>query len=216
MKKILKCAICLILVFSTFMLCGCDDSKSLVGEYEAQRDYAALFNYIMNESAEENTLKVMSLKAVEKISFNEDGTYKVAVEENEIENVKRNAREQLRTALVSYYVKLIADSGLNVTADQYLASVGTSFEDLLREMKIEETVEKMFSTSCFEGRYKANKGRLYRSNSLDTTYDKKVYETYTLIGGVLTLKESINEKEEKSEEEIKIEKMLYPIKYVKK
>lgn len=209
MKKVLVSMLCVVAMIC--LLSGCaNEADKLVGDWVTEIDMTD----IMNESVAELDMGeddafsdfVFALN----LSFNEDGTYKMEVDVDKMEEMIETAQEELEALLVKYFEKLISDQKSNMTVDEVLKLSGTSLDTIIAEFGLEDTCKEMAEEVFSEGAYDAKDGKLFTSDEKESDIDEEEYELYTLDGDVLTITGCYPEME--VEDDI----MDYPIVFKKK
>lgn len=185
MKKILSAALCAALML--VLLTGCSsDADKLVGSWSAEIDMTELVNEELSgvETSEEDVFS--DFKLTLNMTFNEDGTYKMEVDPEKLDETIEIVKADMEALMIEYYEELIAAEGINMTVDEMLTLAGTDMDTLLGEVGIEEAFQEIAEQIVAEGNYDAKNGKLFLSDSKDSAIDEEVYELYTLEGDVLT------------------------------
>ena len=218
MKKKLVSFVCLIAVLAMlFTLTGCSEKQKLVGNWKADVNFAQNFEKSLGDSEEaQEMLKFINFNDFATLSFlltfSKDGTYSMQFDESSVDTFVSRFRETLGSALTSYLEDKLAAEGLDMSAEEVFAMMGTTKEALLDEYFNEDSVEQLIDDcgELKEGNYDAKDGKLYLSDSLDAAIDENVYDIYQLDGDRLTLLESFG-----SDDPDGFAESLYPITFVK-
>lgn len=213
MKKLLSLLFTMGLVLS---LIGCGSKEpDILGTYDTTINLKELLVEEVNGQLEMDTetslgdyMSDFNMLVVSE--FSEDGTYKQYVDMEKFEasytQLKSELTLYMNDMLAEVLVMSLTDSGLEVesmedvenmlgmTYDEIIEmSLGMSLEEFV-DFAMDESVDldAMAEEATSEGKYKAEDGKLYMSDSLDTEIDESAYEVYTLEGNVVTLTEGVN------------------------
>jgi hypothetical protein len=99
---------------------------------------------------------------------------------------------------------------MGMTMDQMAnLALGMNLSDFADALIDESFGTDMFAEEVLsEGNYKAEDGKLYMSESLDTAIDEEVYEVYTIKGDVVTITEGVNMEQD--------DLIVYPFELIKR
>lgn len=186
MRRIVSCGLSIILVL-TFMLSltGCSDSKKFVGQWKAEVDITDSIYSAMSDENEDVFKHVTptDLTVSFVFAFNSDGTYRITVDEEAWKETMRTFGQTMAEGLRAYFQDLIVSSGLDVSVDELLESTGVDLDSMVDEMVGElESSELFGEDSISEGSFKAEKGKLYTSDSINSEIDENEYTSYTIEG----------------------------------
>ena len=138
------------------------------------------------------------------MTFNEDGTYSLTVDKEGMDAAMNGLIEDMKVGLEKYFNDYFSSMGLEIDLDEALAASGLSMDDLVEEMKAEFAGEDAFAEFTNEFKYKAEEGKLYMSEDLDSEISD-TYNTYELKGNTLTLNIGTEELDEE------MAKYLFPM-----
>jgi hypothetical protein len=144
------------------------------------------------------------------LTFYKDGTYTQQVSEGYLTSMIDGIRMDIITGLKSYYKELFKSMGLNGSVDEILKkAIGKTVGDLV-DMNIMKNIKSDITELAKgkEGRYKAEDGKLYFSDSKDSVPDENYYDTYELTGNYLILQECFCPIDEAEKE---YNDMMYPM-----
>lgn len=213
-------------------LIGCGSKgPEILGVYDATLDLKDAFvESIDNEMMVDISFGeyVEKFELVLVTEFNEDGTYKqyVDMEKFEVtcEKLKDETKVYLEDVLVEMlkqeYTALNPSLELNTKEDveAYMGMTMDQMANLALGMNLSDfadaLIDESFGTDMFaeevlsEGNYKAEDGKLYMSESLDTAIDEEVYEVYTIKGDVVTITEGVNMEQD--------DLIVYPFELIKR
>jgi len=196
MKKIIALSLCLILALS---LCACGGSKKeLTGKWTTNINMAKVFNDEM-AAADPTMAEYMSLDTFDLplvLELKADGTYTMTVDPAAMEESMGKLVQAMSTGLEAYFAAVFAEQGLEMDVHEALEAMGMDLDALVEELSAELTSEEMFDSFTTEGKYKAEKGRLYLTESMDEVINPAIYNTYTLDGDTLTLEQGTEELED--------------------
>ena len=186
MKKRIALLLSFVLVLS-LALCACGGKKAtIVGTWKTNIDLAEAFNEEMAASGMGDFINIESFNLPLVMTFNEDGTGSMTVDQEAMTETIDKLAADLTAGLEAYFTEYFASMGLEIDLDEALAASGMSMDDLVEEMKAEFAGEDAFAEFTNEFKYKAEDGKLYMSEDLDSEISD-VYNTYELKGNTLTL-----------------------------
>lgn len=138
MKKYLSTLLSLTLVLSLLLClagCGGGDEKKLEGTWNAELDLTdALNEGIAGEDPEIGEyIHVDSSKLNATYTFNSDGTYSTVIDEDSINAWYEGLTTDLTAGFMDYFGAMAQEEGLDMDAEEMLAMMGFSIEDLLDE-----------------------------------------------------------------------------------
>lgn len=197
MKKRIALLLSFVLVLS-LALCACGEKKepTVVGTWRADINLAEAFNEEMAASGMGDYINIESFNLPLVMEFKEDGTGSMSVDQAAMTETVDKLAADLTTGLEAYFTEYFSSMGLEVDLDEALAASGMSMDDLVNEMKAEFAGEEAFAEFTNEFKYKAEDGKLYMSDDLDSEVPTDEYNTYTLDGDTMTLDVGTEELEE--------------------
>ncbi len=190
LRKNLSLLLCLSLL-STLLLtcsgCGNKEKDALVGEWEASLEMADMLNEEIKAGmgSDQDMMKYMevdSFKLPLTLTFKEDDTYKMAVDEDAMEQSIDLLIEGLGDGLTKYFEDMIAEEGLDMTVDEVLAASGYTMDSLLEESFDKEDIMSSMDVMESSGTFKVSKGTLILTDD-----EGPGTESYELDGDKLTL-----------------------------
>ena len=188
MKKRIALLLSFVLVLS-LALCACGGGKkdTIVGTWKANIDLAEAFNEEMAAAGMGDFINLESFALPLVMTFNEDGTGSMTVDQAAMTETIDKLAADLTAGLEAYFTEYFASMGLEIDLDEALAASGMSMDDLVEEMKAEFAGEDAFAEFTNEFKYKAEDGKLYMSEDLESEINTDTYNTYELKGNALTL-----------------------------
>ncbi len=197
MKKRIALLLSFVLVLS-LALCACGEKKepTVVGTWRADIKLAEAFNEEMAASGMGDYINIESFNLPLVMEFKEDGTGSMSVDQTAMTETVDKLAADLTTGLEAYFTEYFSSMGLEVDLDEALAASGMSMDDLVNEMKAEFAGEEAFAEFTNEFKYKAEDGKLYMSDDLDSEVPTDEYNTYTLDGDTMTLEVGTEDLEE--------------------
>ncbi len=189
MKRILAILLAMFLLAAVFSGCSATNDP-LVGTWTGTIDDTGRINLLLADAygaALANYLKISEFTVPISMTFRADGTYCQVVDTEGLSHSLEHMKQALGDGLTEYLQDLIDDTGSTLTVEQLMENLGLSLETLLDTAFSADTLASVVQDYTFEGHYKAEDGRLYTSDSLQTAVDEKWYEAYTLSGDTLTL-----------------------------
>lgn len=204
MKKRIALLLSFVLVLS-LALCACGGQKAtIVGTWKANVELAEAFNEEMEAAGMGDFINLESFALPLIMTFNEDGTGSMSVDQAAMTETIDKLAADLTAGLEAYFTEYFASMGLEIDLDEALAASGMSMDDLVEEMKAEFAGEDAFAEFTNEFKYKAEDGKLYMSEDLDSEISD-TYNTYELKGNTLTLNIGTEELDEE------MAKYLFPL-----
>lgn len=189
MKKVIALVLALVLCLA---MCACgaeSDKDKLLGTWVATVDLAEMLNEEMagSDPTMAEYLKIDSLEMKFVLTFNKDDTCSMAIDEDALADEIDAALDTLMDGTKKYLVDMFADQGLDMSLDEILELSGVSLDDLRDELAADMDIAGEFEDMNFEGNFKASKGKLYMSTSLDEEINENQYDTYELKDGKLII-----------------------------
>ena len=215
MKKRIAMILCLVMALSV-MLCGCGSEKdALIGSWTGAMDLTEAVNAaLVSEMGEDEDaaemaqyLTIDSLKINMTVTFNEDDTYSMVVDEASLEDAMMGMMDDMADGMIEYFEALLEAEGLDMTVEELLAYSGMSVESLAEDMYNAFATEDMFSDLNSEGNFKVSDGKLFLSDGLEYAVDEAIYELYTIEGNTLTI--------DKGTATDEFEEYIYPMVFTK-
>ena len=204
MKKRIALLLSFVLVLS-LALCACGGSKAtLVGTWKANIDLVDMLNQEMEAAGMGDYIKLESFNLPLVLEFKEDGTGSMSVDQEAMTATIDKLAADLTAGLEAYFTEYFASMGLEMDLDEALAAAGITLDDLVDEMKAGFAGEDAFAEFTNEFKYKAEDGKLYMSEDLDSEISE-TYNTYELKGNTLTLDIGNEEMEDE------MAKVLFPM-----
>lgn len=212
MKKYLSVILTVIMVLAMLVtLSGCtNEAKKFVGTWETTLDMADAINEEL--ASDEEVAKYLSVDEFElvmAIKFNDDGTYKMYVDEDSAKDTFDGLRDEWADGIEKMLEDTIAQQGVNMTVDQLLAASNTTIDDMLDQVITDDMINEMLEDVESEGNYVVKDGKLFMSDGLDYDIDEDQYETYEISDDELKLIESVGDDEDDSYKE------FYPMTFTK-
>ena len=189
MKKLSKLTVLLLALVMVLSLCACgkdDAGKALIGTWALDYDLAdALSDELGSDYADFHA----SLKMTMLFEFNEDGTFRLYIDESSFTNNFNTWMD----AFIDYNVEMMYDLyedyyGLSrEEVDEQLAQSGTTLEESLRdEMDSALDINALISEMESTGTYETKGDKLYLAEG-SSSIDESVYDIFTVEGNKLTL-----------------------------
>lgn len=203
-SKVLSIVLMLALVLT---LAGCGEQSKFVGKWEAKLDLSDLMNKQMGENAAmADYIKIDDFIMVLELEFEDDGTYKMSVDEDEFADSIDSIKDDLKDGLTDYFEDYIKGMGVQMSVEDVLKQSGTDLDTLVEDALSEETIEGITGEMEKEGNYEVKDGKLFLSDGKDKDIDEDVYTKYEISDDELKLTESSDEEEAD----------LYPMTFKKK
>lgn len=189
MKKRIALLLCLVMV-AAMCLCACSNEKdAILGSWSGTMDMTEFVNAEM-AAADPEMAAYMSLDTFELtfiMTFNEDDTYSMVLDEASAQAEIDVVADKMVQGVLNYMVDMLAEEGVEMTAEEVLAMSGITTEDLKAEFMSSVNLEDMLVEVNSEGNFEVKDGKLFTSEGLDYAVDPQVYEIYTIEGDTLTI-----------------------------
>lgn len=198
MKKRIALLLSFVLVLS-LALCACGGKETIVGTWKTSINLADVFNQEMEAAGMGEFINIESFNLPLIMEFKEDGTGSMTLDQEAMTATVDKLAEDLTAGLEAYFTDYFASMGIEMDLDEALAAAGMSMDDLVDELKAEFAGEDAFAEFTTEFNYKAEDGKLYMSEDLDSEIST-TYNTYELKGNTLTLDVGTEEIEEEAAE----------------
>lgn len=190
MKKKIAALLCLVLMFC-MILSGCGSEKDKVlGTWEGTLDMTDALNETIASSGDEEMAEYLKFDSFElKISmtFNEDNTYSLSVDEDHLYEQIDSLMEQMCDCMYRYMEDYVAELGVDMSVDELLAQMGYTMEQLVEESMDKDDLADSFLELETQGNFQVKDGKLFLSEGLSYAVDEDVYELYTVDGNTLTI-----------------------------
>lgn len=190
MKK--KVSLLLVLgMIAALVLGGCgkkDDSKALVGDWQATMEMADTLNDSFGaDPTMSEYIHIDSFAVKLDLSLRDDGTCSLAVNEDSVTEAFDGIKGTLKDGLTAYL-------DANGMSADVLAANGMDIDSYMDEMISPEMISQAVSSASVSGNYAAQDGKLYFLGEGETKPgDNSGYMPYTLSGSKLTLDKPVNE-----------------------
>ncbi|MBQ9994274.1 MAG: hypothetical protein IJP17_06140, partial [Clostridia bacterium] len=166
------------------------DTQKFYGTWSGELDVTDYMNESLAEGAGEmaDYLKVNEFTFVYMITFNEDGTYSTAVDEEALTVTMDNLKADLVAGVSKFYEDTAAQ--YDVTLEEFLEAAEMTTDDivaLVDESFPESMFTEMVEGFVSEGNFKVKEGKLFCSAGLEYNVDENVYETYEISENQLVL-----------------------------
>ena len=189
-RKSLSLLACLSMMCALLLMCsGCGggDKKALVGTWESSLNLTDMVNEQMEagmgsdqELMQYFTIKDFSIKLA--LTFNEDDTYKLAVDEAAMGQSLDNILADFKEGATRYFEDLIAESGQEMTVDEALSAMGLTMDDFMDQLFSKEDMMSSLGEMESSGTFQAKGGMIYMTDG-----DGTGVEPYELEDSTLTL-----------------------------
>lgn len=179
----------------TLALTACsssDPKEKLVGTWSGQVDVMEQVVEGMRLTAPEiaDELGMENFYIPLEMEFREDDTYTLTVDQEKLDQSVDELIQKAVDATLVYMEQSLKEQGItDMTVDEALAQSGMDRESFTALMKasmgqLSAAVAEQIKT---EGQYRADKEKLYTSDSTDTKPGDSQYNPYTLDGDALTM-----------------------------
>ncbi len=199
MKKNLTKLVSILMVLVMMVgLSGCSNEKNAVlGSWKASMNLAEYLNQgiAQEDATAAEYLSVDSFYLTMVLTFKEDNTYTITLDENSVDAAVEQLKIDIRGGMEKYLVDMMAQMGVVMTIDEIMKASNTTMDKLMDEFFSDEMVEQMVGGTSSEGKFKAKSGRIFLSAGLDYEVDPNVYGIYKVDGSTLTILDYVGEDE---------------------
>lgn len=208
MKKAVKFAALIMALLMVFACVGCaqaTDQEKMVGKWTFELDFTDFVNGNMEDSLETMGEFAKDFEVDEyilylEIVFNEDGTYKLELDEKESKEFIDDYAEKVSEAYEKMLEKVVIAQTGATTLEEALVAAGKTkaeYNEMVAEnvKKVvdefvgmqEDEIENIADECDIEGKYEAKDGKLYLTDDVDDSADKDDYVEYQLSENALKL-----------------------------
>lgn len=198
MKKNMMKLVSVILVLTmVMMLGGCaSEKKALVGTWESEINFAEYLNEGIDAAGDPELasyLYVDSFNITLVMTFDEDDTYSMSVDERALDNTVEQLKRDYQAGIERYLIDMMAAMGIDMTIDEIMATMGMSMEELIDSAITDDMIQELVDSFECRGKFKAADGKLHLSAGLNYEVENGMYEIYEIEGKTLTLLESVSD-----------------------
>lgn len=189
-RKNVSLLACLSLICAMLLACsGCGnkDKEALIGDWESTIDLTGMLNEQMEAGmgGDEEMMSYFNFSSFTmklNLSFNDDDTYKLSVNEEELDKSFDELIESLRTGITKYLEDMIAQQGVDMTVDEFLQQMGMDLDTFMDQALNKDVILASMGDMASSGTFEAKDGVLYMTENGSTSLAE-----YALDNGKLTL-----------------------------
>ena len=183
MKKWIAVELCLLALFSTFLLSGCSEKNELIGTWSTTVDLAETINQDFDQEDGDiaEYFQIDSLQLETRYTFLEDGTYRRQATEESVQTASAQFKEALQASLEEYFADTAKENGIDASVEEILEEAGTSLEAMADEILNQSDFESYVSPYESEGLYEYKDGKLYITASKEDAIDEETYITCEFV-----------------------------------
>ena len=189
--KILVLLLSVLFILTAFSACGSGkkDAEKFVGTWKAEISMDETLN---KEAAGDDMGKYMKFEGCSIAvfyTFDADGTYSVKVDRETVEDCLTRIYEAFGKGATEYLEEEVKNLGLDITLDDFLSFSGVTMDELLDGAMeaMAEVIEENIREFEITGKWEAENGKLYSTESVDEKIDKSEYDLYELNGDELKI-----------------------------
>lgn len=183
--------------------------ESILGTWEGEMDLAAMMADALiagdELAAEYFTFEDLGLRMT--MVFREDGTCSVTIDEASMQATMEALMQQLMDGFYKLIEAMLAEEDMDMSVEDFLDAAGVSTDALVEEILREAMNEEALAELAQECNYKAENGKLYLSDDLETEVTDDDASDYTLENGILTIQMPA----EVDEENAQMAQHLFPL-----
>ena len=191
MKKALSLLLCAVLVIAMCtMFTGCSSNKEdITGKWVANVDMTEVLNeYILGaDETMGEYIKFSDFTLKINLELGKDGIYKMYADEDSAKKAFDVLKVDFKNGMTKYLEAYIAQIDASITIQDVLDSMGTTMDELVDTALSDAILDSMVDEMYSEGQYKAEGGKFYTSEDVDTPVPSQNAEKYVLDGNNLTI-----------------------------
>lgn len=165
MKRIF--AFLLVLCMTAAALTGCGDTKKLLGSWQAQLDLTDAMQQALQLEGFSEDYQVESFQVTATLTFLEDHTYTLALDEASVEAASEALLKKLEEHMLKAMEDELAALGLTATLEQLFEHTGIDLDTLFSKMRQtfadSKLAENLAEQVAATGQFKLSDGKLYLS-----------------------------------------------------
>lgn len=201
------------------LLSGCGEKDKFVGSWIAEINMADAVNSQLAEIPQfGDYIKISDFNFRIDYTFNSDSTYTVSANNNDMDAITENLKNDFKNGIAKYFEAIIKAQGYEMTVDEFLSYSGTSLDEFMGknfdENELTAEFNKIFDSFNTKGTFKAKDGILTTIQENDT-YTEEYYEfvndTEVKLKGLVD-----EESYELDGEELSVMDVIYPMTLKKK
>ena len=162
---------------------GNPSANPLVGNWEWNMDMTEQLNTMLAQTELGSFVTLTDLAFLVKFEIKEDGTYKMYVDQAEIQSKTEKVKQDFKAGYPNYIEAVLAANNMNMTVEEFLLAYNMSMDT--EAEKFASGIMTSFNEMDETGIYKVENGKLYITE--DTTFDEEDGRPYTLEGNNLTV-----------------------------
>lgn len=177
-------------MIAALVLGGCgkkDDSKSLVGEWQATLEMVDYLNESLNSDPDmASYINIDSFALKMDLSLRDDGSFTMALNEASVTDALNSIKTPMKDGITAYMENMA--SGMGMSVDDLLAAAGMDLDSMIDELLSPEMILSSIGDASESGNYVAQDGKLYLLDEGVTkpgSNDEAI--PYTLSGNKLSL-----------------------------
>ena len=155
MKKNLTKLVSILMVLVMMVgLSGCSNEKNAVlGSWKASMNLAEYLNQgiAQEDATAAEYLSVDSFYLTMVLTFKEDNTYTITLDENSVDAAVEQLKTDIRGGMERYLVDMMAQMGVVMTIDEIMKASNTTMDKLMDEFFSDEMVEQYMNRSAARG-----------------------------------------------------------------
>lgn len=177
-------------LIAALVLGGCgkkDDSKDLVGEWQATLEMADTLNEsLASDPTMAEYMNIDSFALKMDLSLRDDNTFTLALNEDSVNEAFENIKPALKDGVTKYMEATLEGTGM--TIDDALAAAGMDIDSMIDEMLSPASITASLGETTESGSFVAQDGKLYFLDAGETKPgDDSEAMPYTLSGSNLSL-----------------------------
>lgn len=193
MKKIIALMLALLMVFA-MTACGGEtattetaaiEEKGITGTWSYDFDVIDdLLDSMGSMDGLEDYVKIDSFVIRILLTFNEDGTYAITIDEDHLRAGAEDLIDSMKEGAKAYFAQTLKDSGVDMSVEDAMAMAGVDLDTMFTADMIMDEID---TTDISAGQYKFENDTLYSSQDVNEAPDMNEGEACTVSGDSLTL-----------------------------
>ena len=184
MASILLAALMLLMLFGCSKS-GASDQKKFEGTWKATVSLTDLANESIQQSSGIDSqtfskyFKVSKFELVLVFTFRDDGTYSLSVDEAQLNQNNKAFMDEIKAGMIKFFEDNLAEQGIDMSVDEFVeAQAGMSLDEYFDQTFPASIFDGMADSFSATGKWKAEDGKLYLSQSTSADIDTNDYDLY--------------------------------------
>ncbi len=157
------------------------DEEKIIGTWAFTFEMDNYINYLLSSEEDVEFFEVEGMELQMNFIFFDNGTYKMAADEDSTEKFISDFLVQFRNAMELYMMEVLKQEGIEMSLDEFLTASGTSMDELMEEAFSDVDLESVVNESMSQGLFKLENGKIYLSDDLEGDFSEDEGSDYKFI-----------------------------------